>query len=357
MNIQKLPVALLLLATLFTGCDSDSDTPIDTPLGAYDDGILILNQGNFGQNNSTISFLSNDFENFQANAFNAVNPGVQLGDTAQDLGFFEEKAFVILNNSDKIEIINRFTLETISTISQGLNNPRYIAFSAGKAFVTNWGDGTNPNDDFVAVFSLADHSLLQNIPVAEGPERILAHNSKIYVAHKGGFNFNNQISVLNANNNQVETTLQVSDVPEAMAVYNNQMYVLTSGLPAWSGNETAGNLHIINLENLTQTNSFAFATHEHPNHLKIDNNQLFYTLDAEVFATNLNFTALPTTPIITMNPQGVYGIYGFEVHNNQIFVADAADFNSNGKIFIYNLSGQLIHERTAGVIPAGFYFN
>jgi len=357
MRIQKLPFALMLSTILFFSCESDSNTPIDTPLGDYDNGVLILNQGNFGQNNSTISYLSNDFETFQANAFNAVNPGIQLGDTAQDLGFYEEKAYVVLNNSDKIEIFNRYTLAPIATISQGLNNPRYIAFANGKAFVTNWGDGMNPNDDYVAVFSLADNSFLQNIPVVEGPERIVAHDSKLYVAHKGGFNFNNQISVLNAASNQVQTTLQVGDVPESMVVHNQLLYVLSSGLPAWSGTETAGNLKVINLSNLTENATFTFSTNEHPNHLKIYNNQLFYTLDAEVFATNLNFTALPTTPLIEMNPQGVYGIYGFEVHNNQIFVADAADFNSNGKIYVYNLTGQLLHERTVGVIPTGFYFN
>jgi hypothetical protein len=356
MKLKKTFLIALFPALFLSSC-ADEDTPIDTHLGDYDNGILILNQGNFGQNNSTISYLSNDFETFQASAFNAVNPTLALGDTAQDLGFYEENAFVVLNNSDKIEIINRYTLASVATISEGLNNPRFIAFSNSKIFVTNWSDGMNPNDDFVAVYSLADFSWLTSIPVVEGPERIVAHDSKLYVAHKGGFNFNNQISVLNAASNQVQTTLQVGDVPESMVVHNQLLYVLSSGLPAWSGTETAGNLKVINLSNLTENATFTFATNEHPNHLKIANNQLFYTLDAEVFATQLNFNALPTTSLIEMNPQGVYGIYGFEVHNNQIFVADAADFNSNGKIYVYNLTGQLLHERTVGVIPTGFYFN
>lgn len=356
MNFKKLMLVALISSLLLSSC-SDSDSPIQTPLGAYDDGILILNQGNFGQNNSSISFLSNDFESFEANAFNAVNPGFSLGDTAQDIGFLDEKAFVVLNVSNKIEIINRYTLEPIATINQGLNNPRYIAFSDNKAFVTNWGDGMNPDDDYVAVYFLSDFSFSNNIAVSEGPERILAYDSKLFVTHKGGFNFNNKVSVINANSNQVEQTILVGDVPESIAIANEKIYVLSAGKPAWAETETQGKLEIFNLNTFASEADFTFELGTHPNHLKIENNEIFYTIDAQIFKTSLNFTALPTTPLIEMNPQGVYGIYGFEVHENQIFIADAGDFNSNGKIFIYNTAGDFLHERTVGITPTGFYFN
>lgn len=358
MNFKKLTLLTLTLGIFFQSCQSDDEVINNLPLGDYENGMLILNQGNFGAGNSSISYFSYDFEVFQANAFQAVNPAISLGDTGQDIGFYEDKAFVVLNNSDKIEIINRYTLEHITTISTGLNNPRYITFAQGKAFVTNWGSGMNPDDDFVAVYNLNDYSLNANIPVVEGPERILTHNNRIYVAHEGGFNFNNKITKLNAANNQIEDVIEVGDVPKSLQVYNNQIYVLCGGIPSWAQNidETGGSFYQIN-ENNEANEVLTFATNEHPTNLIQENNQFYYTINAEVFQLNAGATTLPSTPIFETTAQGVYGIYSFAVKNGFIYVGDAADYNSNGKILIYQSNGTLVQEKTVGVMPAGFYFN
>ena len=86
MNLKKIGILLTLSGLFLTACTNDDDVSI--PLGAYDNGVLILNQGNFGQGNSSISFWSNDFSTFEFNAFGSVNPSIPLGDTAQDLGFY-----------------------------------------------------------------------------------------------------------------------------------------------------------------------------------------------------------------------------------------------------------------------------
>jgi YVTN family beta-propeller protein len=357
MNFKKLALLTLSLSLIFQACESD-DAVVDLPLGDYENGMLVLNQGNFGAGNSSISYFSYDYEVFQANAFQAVNPAISLGDTGQDIGFYEDKAFVVMNNSNKIEIINRYTLEHITTISTGLNNPRYITFAQGKAFVTNWGSGMNPDDDYVAVYNLNDYSLSANIPVVEGPERILTHNNKVYVAHEGGFNFNNQISVINPANNQVQTTVEVGDVPKSLQVYNNQIYVLCGGIPSWAQNqsETGGSLYKINEAN-EASQVLAFDTSNHPSNLIQENSQFYFSIDSEVFQMNANATTVPTSSIFETTSQGVYGIYSMAIRNGLIHVGDAADYNSNGKILIFQTNGTLVQEKTVGVIPAGFYFN
>jgi hypothetical protein len=78
-----------------------------------------------------------------------VNPGKTLGDTGQDIGLYNDLAFVVLNYSNKIEVINRYTMVHVATIDSGLSNPRFIAF--WKGYVTNWGNGGSATDDYVAV--------------------------------------------------------------------------------------------------------------------------------------------------------------------------------------------------------------
>jgi hypothetical protein len=39
-----------------------------------------------------------------------------LGDTGQDVGLYNDLAFVVLNYSNKIEVINRYTMVHVATI-------------------------------------------------------------------------------------------------------------------------------------------------------------------------------------------------------------------------------------------------
>lgn len=357
MNLKNFGILITFSGLFLSACTND-DT-ISAPIGAYDNGILILNQGNFGGGNSSISFWSNDFSIFELNAFGSVNPAVPLGDTAQDLGFYGDKAYVVVNLSNTIQVVNRYTLEHLTTISTGLNNPRYIAFANGNAYVTNWGDAGNANDDYVAVVNLTTNTVTTTIPVAEGPERILEHNNKLYVAHLGGYNFGNTISVIQTGSNAV-SSIEVGDVPNSMVLVNNDLYVLCGGKPSWVENpltETSGSLAKINLSTNTVTSALPFLLGNHPSNLTLYDNKFYYTLNSEVFSKTITANTIPLEPIFSTSPQGVYGVYSFAIANNKIYVGDAADYNSNGKVYVYNLNGTMEDQRTVGVIPGGFYFN
>lgn len=356
MKISKLAILALSITFLLSSCTKE-EAPKDIPLGSYDNGALILNQGGFGSSNASISYLSRDFNIFQNDIFNLVNPTETLGDVAQDLAFNGQFAYIVINNSNKIEIVNRYTLKRIGAITTGLNNPRYIAFFNGNAYVTNWGNGGSTSDDFVAVINLLTNTVTATIPVVEGPEKIVAENNNLYVAHAGGYGYGNSISVINPLSNTVSASIPVGDVPNSMMESNGILVVSCGGKPVHAPTQTGGKIVKINLLNNAVISTLTFGLTSHPQNLTIDNNIIYYTLDASIYTTTLAATTLPTTPLFSVPPQGVYGIYSFEVENNTIYVGDALDYSANGKIYTYSLSGTLLKDYTVGVIPAGFYFN
>lgn len=358
MKLTRLFLSVVAGSFLFVSCSNDDDASPNQPSGAYADGLFILNQGGFNAGNASVSFLSDAFI-LENNIFAGVNPGHILGDTAQDMGLYEDKAYIVLNNSNKIEVVNRYTFRHEATIGTGLVNPRYIAFSGDKAFVTNWGNAADPSDDYVAVIDLSTNAIVANIAVAEGPERIIEEDGKLYVAHYGGYNFGNKISVIDAAGNSIVTTITVGDAPESMAIESGKLYVLTEGIPSWAVDpvETAGRIDVINLSNNTIVNSWQFASATHPSNLVIEDDKLYYTIDSDAYTMSLTDVSLPSTPLFSTTGQGVYGVYSLAVDNGHIFVGDAADYNSAGKIHVYSLSGSLLHSFNAGVIPTGFYFN
>ena len=356
MNFKKVLLLALISPFFFASCSKDDDK-IEAPLGAYDNGVLILNQGGFGHGDASVSYLSNDFVGFQNNIFSLVNPTKTLGDTGQDIGLYNDLAFVVLNYSNKIEVVNRYTMAHVATIDSGLSNPRFIAFANGKRYVTNWGNGGSTTDDYVAVLNLSTYTVSSKIPVAEGPERILEFNNKLYVAHQGGYGYGKTISVINVDSNTVSTTIEVGDVPNSLEVNNGSVYVMCGGKPSYATTETAGRLVKINVANNTVASTINFAAATHPSNLDIENNDVYFTIDSAIFKTNVNATTVPTAPLFTTTAQGVYGVYSFAVRDNSIFVGDAGDYNSNGKVYVYSTAGTLNKEYTVGVIPAGFYFN
>lgn len=355
MKFSKLVLVALFSSVFFVSCTNDDRN--ETPLGAYDNGVLILNQGGFFKGNASVSYLSDDFLTQQNNIFSLVNPTITLGDTAQDIGFYGDLAFIVLNVSNKIEVVNRYTMKHIATIKTGLDNPRYIAFSNDKGFVTNWGDGGSTSDDFIAVLNLSNYTVSSSIAVVEGPERIIASNSKLYVAHLGGYGYGNTISVIDGSTNAVSAKVNVGDVPNSLKINDGFLYVICGGKPSYATTETAGSFVKINVSNNIVSSSINFPAKTHPSNLDIVDSTVFYTVGSDIYKSTLAATTLPTTPLFSTTAQDVYGVYSFAVHNNKIYVGDAGDYSSNGKVFIYSATGALEKEYAVGIIPAGFYFN
>jgi hypothetical protein len=358
MKNLKLSFFALLTLIVFTSCTNDDTPATEAPLGAYQNGILIVNEGNFSQDNTSISYLSGDLSTFQLNAFTAVNPSLTLGSTAQNINFKDDKAYVILNGSNKIEILNRFTLQHIATISSGLSNPRYIDFANGKGYITNWGDGSSATDDYIAILDLASNTLsTTTISVVEGPERIVENNGKLYVAHKGGYNFGNSISIINATNNTVENTITVGDVPGSLEVSNGYLYVLCEGIPSWTGSETSGKLYKINLSNTSEFSTLNYISGNHPQNLDIENGIIYYTNETSVYRIAESNFILPSAALFNVSILNVDSIYGFAVKGNKIFIGDPNDYSTAGEIFVVNENGSVLSTKTVGVSPNGFYFN
>lgn len=349
-------MAAVLATVLFASCESDNEIN-EIPLeetGNYSEGIFILNEGNFGSGNSSVSFLKPDLLEIKHSIFIEENEGKNLGDTGQNIGFYKDLAFIVMNVSGKIEVVNRHSFEHLATIETGLVNPRYIDLYEGKAFVSNWGDAMDPNDDFIAVYNLASFELEETISVEEGPEKVFTVNNKVYVAHKGGFGFNNKISVIDPNINIIEKIIEVGEVPNSMVSDGNSLWVLSSGLPAYAETETAGKITQIDMINHQVVNELNFEVNEHPANLNFDGESLFYTLENMVYRISVANQEVPGSSITEFVDEGV--LYGFTVTENEIFASFANyDFTGDGKLMVLDKAGNLLNEFSMGINPNGIY--
>jgi len=357
-TIKKIVLLAFAIPFFITSCSSDDNSGGGNVSGEYTNGIFILNEGKFqSETTADVSFLSSN-GTIENDIFFGVNNS-HLGDTAQSIGIEGDKAYIVVNNSNVIKVVNRHSFELITSITTDIQNPRYIVFENGKGYVSNWGDPGDTSDDYIAVLNLATNQVIQKISVAEGPEKLVEENGKLYVAHKGGWGTGNTVSVIDLSSNSVTATIQVADVPSGIEEENGYLYVMCNGYSSWSPSvpSTQGGFYKINLSNNEVVLNLPFAEGIHPSHLEIENDKAYYTIGSEVYAMNLSATSLPTTSVLSLSSEGVFGIYGFAVKDGKIYMGDAKDYNSNGQIYVYSTSGEYLADYPVGIVPNGFYFN
>ncbi|WP_312922970.1 YncE family protein [Empedobacter brevis] len=349
-------IALVVLAGLFLqSCSNDDDGPNNDPEnGTYSKGVFILNEGAYGKSNADVTYYNPNSKLSETNPiqgiFKKANAGQTLGDVAQDILLKGNKAYVVVNNSNKVEIVDPTTFKRISTITDNIVNPRYIAVNDKYIYVTNWGSPSNSTDDYIAVFNVSDYKFVKKIAVAEGPGHIIVENNIIYVAFEesGRENvYGKSVSIIDETKN-ITTTIGVGDAPTDMVKKGTNLYVLSQGLPSWNANESAGSLTRIDLANNNNTTTFNFGKTEHPAHLSESDGYLYYAINNDVYKMKTDATTLPTTKFFKSSATYLYGL---KVDGNNIYVLDAKDFNSAGNLSIYNTSGVLQEDVTTGIGP------
>lgn len=337
---------LALAASVLVSCNSDDDSG-RAPLGDYDNGILVLNEGGLG----TVTYISDDLNTVQQDIFFEVNGDSQdLGSYTQSVFFDGDRAFII-SGSNKVTVVNRYTFEFIATIDTGFAAPRYGVVYNGKAYVTNSNTFESSTDDYLAVINLSTLQVESQIPVNNQAERILEENGKLYVSN-GFYGSGNSITVINPATASITAVINTELAPNSFDEEDGTLYVLCAG---WSG---PGQLVKIDTNSDTVT-----ATIDLPEsieglaNLDIEDDQLYFTGSGNIYKYALNATTFAADPFIQTNSTAGYIGYGFGVEDGKIFIAEVSDFVSDGSVLIYSTNGDFLREIPAGLGPNGFYFN
>jgi YVTN family beta-propeller protein len=343
------------IAVTFSSCQKDDDDDNQTPsVGKYQKGVFVVNEGPFQNGTGTISFINRDSLTIENNIFDSIN-NRPLGNIVQSMNVHNSKAYIVVNNADKIEVVNADDFKETGVIN-GLKLPRYfLPIDNNKAYVSQWGG--NATEGSVKVINLNNNTISKTINTSTGAEAMLLHNGKVYVSNIGGFDGDSTITVINASTDAIEATINVGANPTSMVLGSNgNIYVLCSGKYKidFSSLESKGSLYEINSSN-TVVNNFEFASmFSQPSDLTINAaaNKMYYSYDGKIYSQDIDASSLQFNVFATRNAYGL----GIDKVTDYIYVADAGNFASNGKVLRYNANGSIIDSFTAGIAPNGFFF-
>ena len=349
---MKNTIFIITIVLILASCQNDSIRP-NINVSLYERGYFITNEGNFGTGNGSLSFISengavgnNIFE--QKNSFS-------LGDVVQSMEIINEKAYIVVNNSSKIEVANIDSMTHVATIN-GLISPRYILqVSNQRAYISDWGIGG------IHILDLNTNSIISTISTGQGPEKMLFKDNKAYICNVGGFGLDNTVSVIDTENDVLITNINVGDKPNSIVEdANGNIWVLAGGNTEYDANwnvvaETPGELTNINSETYNVDGTIVFEVGDHPKDLIIDDNgtTLYFSNGSwskSVFSFNIYNNMLSTNPIIAKS------FYSLGFNDNHIYGTDVKDYVQNGWTYKYNTNGEVVDSSEVGIIPGGYCF-
>lgn len=331
-------------------------------------GFYLLNEGNMGSNKSTLDYFDFTTGEYRRNIYGSANPDVpkELGDVGNDIKIYGNRLYAVINCSNKVEVMDKFTAKRIGQID--IPNCRYIQFHEGYAYVTSYAGPVqiNPNYEqvgYVAKVDTASLEIIDRCLVGFQPDELEITDGKIYVANSGGYmfpNYENTVSVIDIHSFTEIKRIEVTrNLHRIRADNHGNLWVSSRG----DYYEQPSRLYCIDRSTDQLTDSIDMAVSQ----FYLDNDSLY------IYSTEWSYILMDNTvtygivdvtskEIVRRNfitddtAKQIQIPYGLMVHlvTKDIFLTDATNYVSPGVLYCFDKYGKQKWQVRTGDIPAHF---
>ena len=315
-------------------------------------GLFITNEGNFQYGNASLSYYDPETKQVQNEVFFRAN-GMKLGDVAQSMTIYDNKGWVVVNNSHVIFAIDLNTFKEVGRI-ENLTSPRYIHFlSDEKAYVTQLWDNRifiiNPKK-----YEITGYIQVPDMTMESGStEQMVQYGKYVYC---NCWSYQNRIIKIDTETDQVVEELKVGIQPTSLVMdKNHKMWTITDG--GYEGSPygyEAPSLYRIDAETFTVEKQFKFKMGDWPSEVQLNGTgDKLYWINKDIWSMDVDAERVPVRPFLEYSGTIYYGLTVDPVRGD-VYVADAIDYQQQGIVYRYSSEGELIDEFYVGIIPGAF---
>ena len=374
-----IPAAVL---ALFAACREDEVVvpteydilPVTVPEGSDVVGMYLLNEGNMGSNKCTLDYLDFVQGYYVRNLYAERNPHVikELGDVGNDIRVYGSRLYVVVNCSNKLEVLDARTGVRIAQVD--IPNCRYVNFYRGHAYVSSYVGPVqlnNPNAVKGAVYKVDTLTLKVEGKCTVGyqPEEIEVLGEYLYVANSGGYmapNYDNTVSVI-----ELEGFRQMQKIPVGINLHrvkadnHGRLWVTSRG----DYETISSNLYVLQKKKGRNEMEVTDTLNIPCSNFCISGDSLYY------YSTEWNnFTQQNTITYGIINTETLQRVsnsfitdgtqaditipYGISIHpdTGDIYITDAKNYVSSGVLHCYSKDGKHKWSVRTGDIPAHMCF-
>jgi len=338
---------LALVSILFLwSCSSDDDMGPTTP---DPDGLekgkfgLIINEGGFQQANSSLGLLDLDSYDYESNYFRSIS-NQPLGDVFQSIYLKDDIAYLVVNNSGKIEILDLSDQSYVGSI-EGLTSPRYMVSRGNTGYVSN----LFTND--IQIIDLEGLTVSGQITTSGWSERMIIDGQHLIAACSNcGYVYR-----YNLEDNSLVDSIQTGAATNFIhRVSADRIIAFASG--TFDGTEKpsatlfTNEMQLVQKFNLPTDNDFVGT-------VTFDNttNRLYFADGPIVFYSDVTSSSISFQQ--AFKNLGDVNPYGLSTDSDgTVYIMNASDFSGAGTVIIVNPEGETLETVQVGIVPRDVVF-
>ena len=302
--------------------------------------VFVACEGNFGASNGSIHIIDENGETSSVN---------DIGDVVQSLEVYNNKLFVIVNNSHKILAYditeNGLSLPGIEVSTNG-SGPREMVIVNDNLYFTNW----NTND--VKILNLFNYTISDFISFEGKPESIIYDNNNLYVGIQlnNDYSDSNMLYEININSGEITNEFEIGYGPTSIIKANDNIYVANTYYDEnfnafFSTTRVELNTNQITINNYGDGVVCGGSVH------KI-NNDVYRSYNGGIVMLDDNLNFINSTKIGDEEPNQVYSS---EIINDKVYFG-ITNFTDINLVKIYNSNNELDSTIEVGLFPGDFAF-
>jgi len=374
-TLHILCLGFLLLAAA-TACRTPEEIIPSAPteVGSGDSGdiagLFVLNEGNMGSNKCTLDYYDYQSGIYSKNIYAERNPGVvqEMGDVGNDLQIYGGRLYAVVNCSNLVEVMDVKTARHIGQVS--VPNCRYIVFKDKYAYVSSYAGPveTDPNYrlGYVARIDTTTLQVIDTCVVGYQPEEMAIVGDKLYVANSGGYrvpDYDHTVSVIDLKSFKEIKKIDVAPNLHRMELdAYGYLWVSSRGdyydIPSMTFIiDTRADAVIDQMDLLACTEMTLCG-----DSLYVYSNAWSYftqTSDVNYAIVDVRTRRVVTRRFITDGTETRFqNPYALAVNpvTREIFVGDARDYITPGKLYCFSPEGRLKWSANTGDIPSRIVF-
>jgi DNA-binding beta-propeller fold protein YncE len=168
--------------------------------------------------------------------------------------------------------------------------------------------------------------------------------------------YQNCIVRIDTTTDRIVDELTVGVQPTSLVLdCNNKLWTVTDG--GYEGSPygyEVPTLYRIDAESLTIEKEFKFNLGDYPSKLQLNGTKdRLYWINNDIWSMSVEASQLPLRPFLRYNDTIYYGL-SIDPWSGDVYIADAIDYQQQGKIYRYSAAGEPLDEFYVGIIPGAF---
>lgn len=351
----KIKTLLITFIVLLTGLSACSDDPVSDDGEEQLTSLLVANEGNFSDGNGSLTSYNPETGQTVQQRFSQVN-GRPLAGIIQALVEGENRVFIVANNTNKIEVADKESLESLGTITfdNGVAPAGFALASENKGYVSDLFTNT------IHVVDLENFEVTgTQVEVGNNPQGMAISENRLFVANSG-FGSGNTISVVDTDSDQITAAVEVGAGPiKLIADDDGGLWVVSGGNKAYDDdfnrdpeNDTPGQIDLLDATSGELVTSIETGGFPKALTVSTELGTAWVVNEGAVQQIDINSLQLMEGNLVDRAFNGI----GFSSAENLLYLAQSRGFTQSGQAIIYDLQGAAVDSFDVGIAPFDFLF-